>query len=58
MSQEDGKLVTTTIRDYDLSETSKLLRGAYMGIAMMAFLHGYLKCVILFSFPYVLALTG
>lgn len=24
-SQEPGKLVTTTIRDYDLSETSKLV---------------------------------
>ncbi|KAJ7598889.1 PHO88-related membrane protein [Mycena floridula] len=44
MSQEpNGKLVNTTVRDYDLSETSKLLRSAYMGIAMMAFLHGYLK---------------
>ncbi|CAL1715909.1 unnamed protein product [Somion occarium] len=43
MSGEEGKLVTTTVRDYDLSETSKLVRGAYMGILMMAFLHGYLK---------------
>ncbi|KAF7370898.1 Pho88 superfamily [Mycena sanguinolenta] len=43
MTQEPGQLVTTTVRDYDLSETSKLLRSVYMGIAMMAFLHGYLK---------------
>jgi len=43
MSSEPDKLVTTTVRDYDLSETSKLLRSAYMGIAMMGFLHGYLK---------------
>ncbi|GLB40123.1 putative inorganic phosphate transporter [Lyophyllum shimeji] len=43
MSQEPGQLVTTTVRDYDLSETSKLLRAAYMGIAMMAFMHLYLK---------------
>jgi hypothetical protein len=43
MSTEPGKLVTTTVRDYDLSETSKLLRSVYLGIAMMAFLHGYLK---------------
>ncbi|KAJ7695033.1 inorganic phosphate transporter [Mycena rosella] len=42
-SQEPGKLVTTTVRDYDLSETSKLLRSVYMGIAMMGFLHGYMK---------------
>ncbi|KAH0581172.1 hypothetical protein H2248_012297 [Termitomyces sp. 'cryptogamus'] len=42
-SQEPGQLVTTTVRDYDLTETSKLLRAAYMGIAMMAFMHLYLK---------------
>jgi len=40
---EEGKLVTTTVRDYDLAEVSKLLRALYMGIAMMAFLHGYMK---------------
>lgn len=43
MSSTSGGLVTTTVRDYDLSETSKLLRGAYFGIAMMAFFHFYLK---------------
>ncbi|KAI0951478.1 hypothetical protein AcW1_008513 [Taiwanofungus camphoratus] len=43
MTKEGGTLVTTTIRDYDLAETSKLVRGAYVGIAMMVFLHGYLK---------------
>lgn len=43
MSSSSGGLVTTTVRDYDLSETSKLLRGAYFGIAMMAFFHFYLK---------------
>ncbi|KAJ7132167.1 inorganic phosphate transporter [Mycena epipterygia] len=43
MTQEPGQLVTTTVRDYDLSETSKLLRSVYMGIAMMGFLHGYMK---------------
>ncbi|KAJ6469756.1 inorganic phosphate transporter [Mycena polygramma] len=43
MSQEPGQLVTTTVRDYDLSEVSKLLRSVYMGVAMMAFLHGYMK---------------
>ncbi|ESK81717.1 inorganic phosphate transporter [Moniliophthora roreri MCA 2997] len=40
---EPGQLVTTTVRDYDLAEISKLLRSAYMGIAMMCFLHGYMK---------------
>ncbi|KAJ7623513.1 inorganic phosphate transporter [Roridomyces roridus] len=43
MTQEEGKLVTTTVRDYDLGEVSKLLRSVYMGVAMMAFLHGYMK---------------
>ncbi|KAL4062192.1 inorganic phosphate transporter Pho88 [Scleroderma yunnanense] len=43
MSSDAGGLVTTTVRDYDLSETSKLLRGAYFGIAMMTFFHLYLK---------------
>ncbi|GAW04218.1 inorganic phosphate transporter [Lentinula edodes] len=41
--QEEGKLVTTTVRDYDLAEVSKLLRAVYMGILMMAFLHGYMQ---------------
>ncbi|OBZ72342.1 Inorganic phosphate transport protein PHO88 [Grifola frondosa] len=43
MSKEAGNLVTTTVRDYDLAETSKLVRGVYTGLAMMAFLHLYLK---------------
>ncbi|KAJ3517233.1 hypothetical protein NLJ89_g639 [Agrocybe chaxingu] len=43
MTQEPGKLVTTTVRDYDLSETSKLLRSAYTGIAMMLVMHLYFK---------------
>ncbi|PPQ91296.1 hypothetical protein CVT25_006241 [Psilocybe cyanescens] len=55
MSQEPGELVTTTVRDYDLSETSKLLRSAYMGIAMMAVMHIYFK----FTQPlFVQALMG
>jgi len=43
MTKDPGALVTTTVRDYDLAETTKLVRGAYMGIAMMAFLHLYMK---------------
>ncbi|KAG1820832.1 inorganic phosphate transporter [Suillus subaureus] len=42
-SPDSGGLVTTTVRDYDLSETSKLLRAAYFGVAMMAFFHLYMK---------------
>ncbi|KAH7910521.1 inorganic phosphate transporter [Hygrophoropsis aurantiaca] len=43
LSSDSGGLVTTTVRDYDLSETSKLLRAAYFGIAMMSFMHIYMK---------------
>jgi len=43
MSQDAGELVTTTYRDYDLAEVSKAVRGVYIGIAMMAFLHLYMK---------------
>ncbi|PPR08229.1 hypothetical protein CVT24_001305 [Panaeolus cyanescens] len=42
-SQEEPKLVTTTVRDYDLSETSKALRSVYMGILMMGVMHLYFK---------------
>ena len=45
-TKEPGKLVVTTNKDYDLGEMSKLMRGVYMGVAMMAFLHGYMKYVI------------
>jgi len=40
---EGGNLVTTTYRDYDLLETSKLLRSVYMGVLMIGFLHIYMK---------------
>ncbi|TCD61821.1 hypothetical protein EIP91_007866 [Steccherinum ochraceum] len=43
MSSEPGQLVTITVKDYDLQETSKAIRGVYMGLAMMVFLHGYMK---------------
>jgi len=43
MSPDSGGLVVTTYRDYDLEETSKLLRAIYMGLAMMLFLHFYMK---------------
>jgi len=43
LTKEPGQLVTTTVRDYDLQETSKLTRAVYMGVGMMLFLHLYLK---------------
>ncbi|KAJ9127830.1 hypothetical protein QFC24_000114 [Naganishia onofrii] len=41
-SQEKGGLVTTTVKDYDLAETGKLMRGLFIGIAFMGFLHVYM----------------
>ncbi|EIM90602.1 inorganic phosphate transporter [Stereum hirsutum FP-91666 SS1] len=43
MTQEPGNLVTTTIRDYDLAEVSKLIRSTLTSVAMMGFLHLYMQ---------------
>ncbi|KAH9937906.1 inorganic phosphate transporter [Epithele typhae] len=42
MDKDASKLVTTTVRDYDLQETSKLMRAVYFGLAMMGFMHFYM----------------
>lgn len=39
------ELVTTTVRDYDLAETSKAIKGLFTGIAFMGFLHLYMGYV-------------
>lgn len=41
MSQEPGELVTTTHRDYDLDEISKSIRGIFMGMLIVGFMHLY-----------------
>ncbi|KIK02184.1 hypothetical protein K443DRAFT_97442, partial [Laccaria amethystina LaAM-08-1] len=41
LSQGPENLVKTTVRDYNLSEPSKLFRSVYLGIEMMAFVHLY-----------------
>ncbi|KAA1096003.1 hypothetical protein PGT21_002098 [Puccinia graminis f. sp. tritici] len=43
MTNEPGKLVTTTNRDYDLAQSSSGLRSVLMGVLMMCFLHLYMK---------------
>ncbi|BGP58381.1 hypothetical protein JCM8202_001883 [Rhodotorula sphaerocarpa] len=43
MSGEGPTQVTTTVKDYDLAETSKAIRGVLMGVAFMGFMHGYMK---------------
>ncbi|KAG5946097.1 hypothetical protein E4U47_003840 [Claviceps purpurea] len=42
-STEEGKLVTTTIQAYDKDQLKALFRGQLMGIAIMAFMHLYMK---------------
>ncbi|GJN94037.1 hypothetical protein Rhopal_007100-T1 [Rhodotorula paludigena] len=43
MSGEGPSQVTTTVRDYDLAETSKAIRSVLMGVLFMAFMHLYMK---------------
>ncbi|THV01209.1 hypothetical protein K435DRAFT_793551 [Dendrothele bispora CBS 962.96] len=41
---QEPKIVTTIVRDHDLSEMSKLLSSDYIGVTMITFLqHGYIK---------------
>jgi len=42
-SSEEPKLVTTTVHAYDLEQLRTQFKGQLMGLAMMAFMHGYLK---------------
>lgn len=42
-SSEEGKLVTTTIHAYDISQLKTMMRSQLMGAAMMAVMHLYFK---------------
>jgi hypothetical protein len=42
-STEEGKLVTTTIHAYDLAQLKQAFRSQLMGMAMMTFMHLYMK---------------
>jgi hypothetical protein len=42
-STEEGKLVTTTVHAYDTAQIRALFRSQAMGVAMMGFMHLYLK---------------
>ncbi|SPO03520.1 probable PHO88 (involved in phosphate transport) [Cephalotrichum gorgonifer] len=42
-SSEEGKLVTTTINAYDNLQLRNLVRAQVMGVAMMCFMHLYMK---------------
>ncbi|KZW02818.1 inorganic phosphate transporter [Exidia glandulosa HHB12029] len=55
LTGEPDKVITTTVRDYDLDQVSKLVRSTYMAVLMMGFMHLYLK----FTQPlFVQALMG
>lgn len=42
-SSEEGKLVTTTIHAYDEGQIRQSFRSQVMGVAMVAFMHGYMQ---------------
>src|SRR6266566_2365083 len=42
-SSEEGKLVTTTVQAYDKGQLKNAMRAQMFGIAMMVFMHLYMK---------------
>ena len=40
---EPQKIETTTVKDYDLKEIENAIKSLYSGMAMMVFMHMYLK---------------
>jgi hypothetical protein len=42
-SGEEPKLVTTTVNEYDNTQLMALYKSQLMGVAMMAFMHIYMK---------------
>ncbi|SCW01271.1 LAFE_0D08900g1_1 [Lachancea fermentati] len=41
--ESEGKLQVTTVRDYDLKELDAAVKSIYTGLAMMGFMHLYMK---------------
>lgn len=41
--QTEEKLVTTTVKEYDLTQVNSAIKGMASGIAMLAFMHLYMK---------------
>lgn len=41
--QTEEKLVTTTVKEYDLQQVQSAMKGMLTGIAMMGFMHLYMK---------------
>lgn len=43
-SQQEGeKLITTTVKEYDLEQVQTAIRGIFSGMAMVGFMHLYMK---------------
>lgn len=42
-SQDEPKLVTTTVYGYDMEQIKSAVKGAFFGIAIMGFMHLYMK---------------
>lgn len=40
---QEEKFVTTTVKEYDLQQIQSSIRGVFSGIAMVAFMHLYMK---------------
>lgn len=43
LSGEEPKLKTTTIKDYDIQQLNAAYKGVFTGMAMMGFMHIYMK---------------
>lgn len=41
--QTEEKLVTTTVKEYDLQQVNAAVKSMFTGIAMMGFMHLYMK---------------
>ena len=41
--ESEGKLQVTTVKDYDLKELDSAIKSIYTGLAMMGFMHLYMK---------------
>lgn len=41
--ETESKLVTTTVKQYDLDQIQNAIKGMFSGVAMMAFMHLYMK---------------
>ncbi|KAG7718939.1 hypothetical protein KL933_002329 [Ogataea haglerorum] len=41
--ETESKLIVTTVKEYDLKQLQSAIKGVFTGVAMMAFMHLYMK---------------